>query len=335
MAQPNITINSVRYKPLNTLVKGVKKPFSFTDKDPLQWALDHLNPNKTAMRFYSEFEKIFKKDPQTFINIFKIMKKVAPSIKERKDNIKELSRQLVYLSENFKNNPADAADSQFVIYLQKQLKKIDVNNLYFKDSPSLIKGDSMTGGGKNTYFQSIYDELITKKDDNSKQQEIVNRITDNPIYGEDTDKISTIDRVIFIAITFLFRGVALFITRMALNTYTIYSFKDAFAIYVGIYLSLFILLVILVNTGNIIPVRLIFYYIDTKNNGWKRIIIHIILYIFLLIILVSLNAFKSQNSLVNDNHTYSMNQNAHNVYNTVSYFTTLSWFLTSVIAFGY
>ena len=331
MAQPNITINSVRYKPLNTLVKGVKKPFSFTDKDPLQWALDHLNPNKTAMRFYSEFEKIFKKDPQTFINIFKIMKKVAPSIKERKDNIKELSRQLVYLSENFKNNSAGDDGSQFVRYLREQLKKIDVNNLEFKDSPSV--SDSMKGGGKNTYFQSIYDELITKKDDNSKQQEIVNRITDHPIYGEDTDKISTIDRAIFIAITFLFRGVALFITRMALNTYTIYSFKDAFAIYVGIYLSLFILLVILVNTGDNIAIRLIFYYIDSKNNGWKRIIIHIILYIFLLIILVSLNAFKSQDSLLSD--TSSMNQKAHNVYNTVSYFTTLSWFLTSVIAFGY
>jgi hypothetical protein len=333
MAQPNITINSVRYKPLNNLVKGVNKPFSFTDKDPLQWALDHLNPNKTAMRFYSEFEKIFKKDPQTFINIFKIMKKVAPSIKERKDNIKELSRQLVYLSENFKNNPDSAGHdgSQFVKYLQEQLKKIDVNNLKFEDSPSV--SDIMKGGGKNTYFQSIYDELITKKDDNSKQQEIVNRITDHPIYGEDTDKISTIDRAIFIAITFLFRGVALFITRMALNTYTIYSFKDAFAIYVGIYLSLFILLVILVNTGDNIAIRLIFYYIDSKNNGWKRIIIHIILYIFLLIILVSLNAFKSQDSLLSD--TSSMNQKAHNVYNTVSYFTTLSWFLTSVIAFGY
>jgi hypothetical protein len=333
MAQPNISINSVRYKPLNTLVKGVNKTFSFTDKDPLQWALENLNPNKTAMRFYTEFEKIFKKDPQTFINIFKIMKKVAPSMKERKENIKELSRNLAYLSENVKNNPACDDGSQFVRYLQKQLKKIDVNNLEFKDSSSHINDGSMTGGGKNTYFQSIYDELITKKDDNSKQQEIVNRITDHPIYGEDTDKISTIDRAIFIAITFLFRGVALFITRLALNTYTIYSFKDAFAIYVGIYLSLFILLVILVNTGNIIPVRLIFYYIDSKNNGWKRIIIHIILYIFLLIILVSLNAFKSQDSLLSD--TYSMNQKAHNVYNTVSYFTTLSWFLTSVIAFGY
>ena len=325
MAQPNISINSVRYKPLNTLVKGVNKPFSFTDKDPLQWALENLNPNKTAMRFYTEFEKIFKKDPQTFINIFTIMKKVAPSMKERKENIKELSRNLAYLSEQYKGE-----DAKFVEYLNEQMNKISKKD---KIQFDIMRGGAKMTGGEDSYYKSIYEEINQNQKQPIIQEQIINRFKDNPIYGEDTDKISTIDRAIFIAITFLFRGVALFITRMALNTYTIYSFKDAFAIYVGIYLSLFILLVILVNTGNIIPVRLIFYYIDTKNNGWKRIIIHIILYIFLLIILVSLNAFKSQDSLLSD--TSSMNQKAHNVYNTVSYFTTLSWFLTSVIAFGY
>jgi hypothetical protein len=162
----------------------------------------------------------------------------------------------------------------------------------------------------------------------------------------DTLKITFIDRLIFIGITFLIRYVSLMIISWGLDTNIIKDFQRAFFIYCIIYLLFFIFMAMIVNvivyypvleiftSSDIISLPNMFYYFYIYTNGSTRLIIHSIIIIILLYIPYVINMDKInfdwlQQPDKNISYDYEKKKK---IYDSISLFSFIIWILTSVIA---
>ena len=153
----------------------------------------------------------------------------------------------------------------------------------------------------------------------------------DPIMSPAVDEITSTDRVIFIAITFLFRGVSLFLTEWAMNSYMFSGFHSAIVWYCGMYISLVLLLSLLVNASKDIQLfRMMFYYLSNKPHGSGRIILHCIVLLMLLPIpfLVRENITGVSND-DSDDYSFARRRAVMRVLSNLTFFI---WVLTSVIA---
>jgi len=159
-------------------------------------------------------------------------------------------------------------------------------------------------------------------------------------------KITLIDRVIFIIITFLIRFITLMIINWGLNTNIISSFNRAFNFYCLVYIIFFIFITMIVNVivyypimelfsnNNIINIPNLFYYFYIYTNGSVRLLVHIFIIILLMFIPYVINMDKLQLARISDtNKNISYNYEQKNkIYDAINLFSLIIWILTSIIA---
>ena len=207
-------------------------------------------------------------------------------------------------------------------------------------------------------IENIEDLLITKEQQNiineksaKSKSEMIKKL--RPIYNKYKDdvnpdklKIKLIDRVIFIATTFLIRYITLMIIEWGLSTNLINNFYRAFLYYCFIYLLFFIFIVMLVNvivhyplmelysSMRIISIPNLFYYFYIYTNGYLRLLIHIFLIIIILFIpyiinIDKINFIKSEEKKSNISYDYDKKKK---ILDAISIFSFIIWILTSIIA---
>lgn len=157
------------------------------------------------------------------------------------------------------------------------------------------------------------------------------RYENDPIMAPSVDEITSTDRVIFIAVTFLFRGVALFLTEWAMNSYMFTGFQAAISWYCGVYISLILLLALLVNASKDIQLfRMMFYYLSFIPHGFGRLVLHCVVLLMLLpipfLVREGMAGVASQES---EDYTFARRRSIMRVLSNLTFFI---WALTSIIA---
>lgn len=175
-------------------------------------------------------------------------------------------------------------------------------------------------------------DKVKKAQDEKEKQEILDEVDTHPIYSPENEEVSMTDRVIFIAVTFMLRGLALFLIDWGINSQLITTFNRAFLYYTLIYFTLFMMWALLVNAGNDtenIALKMAFYYVNWKANGIGRIMAHIAIQAFLIPI-----PFIVREPLQGAPDTATF-EKRRAVYRVLSNFTLVVWVITSVIALRY
>ena len=254
--------------------------------------------------------------------------------------------------------PEREAKAIFTRYLDKNPKLIAirfVNNIEYSKYTEvniLLKKDpvegSVAGGGAGggrynllqvagaqaiTFYSNLEKEInnaeLNKGNPDAKSiDKIFKDYEDDPIFGLDIHKITSTDRAVFIALTYIIRGVVLFLLNWGINSNMITNFEKAFLLYFTCYISIFIIIVILVNTENNLFFRLSLYYLDSKNNGWSRIILHIFMQLGLIPIIWMLKV-NTDSLQITDFAT------GQRIYNIISTYTFFIWVFSSLIALKY
>jgi hypothetical protein len=154
---------------------------------------------------------------------------------------------------------------------------------------------------------------------------------DDPIHSPLVEAVSTTDRIVFIAITYIFRAITLYLIEWSLYNRMITSFERAFWYYFFIYTSMVILLVMVVNIPTENPtLRMMFYYVSLNiKGGALRVYIHVLVQFLLIIIPFILRETSGTTSQA---ATFLSFQERQNIISTLSRFTLFMWILTSAIA---
>ena len=160
------------------------------------------------------------------------------------------------------------------------------------------------------------------------------RYENDPIMAPSNDEVTSTDRVIFIAITFLFRGISLFLTEWALNSYMFNGFQSAISWYCMVYLSLFLLLTFLVNaTTEIQLFRMTFYYLSFEPNGYGRTILHCL--VLLMLIPIPFLVKEKIPGMEDESEEDSSFTKRRAIMRVLSNLTFFIWILTAAIAMRY
>lgn len=173
--------------------------------------------------------------------------------------------------------------------------------------------------------------LIQPNAKEAEPSQVYEEWKDDPIYSPATEAVSTTDRIVFIAITYVFRAITLYLIEWSLHNRMITSFERAFWYYFFIYISMFILLVMVVNIPSESPaLRMMFYYVNTDvSGGTLRIYVHCLAQLLLIIIPFILRESSTSTSQAPMFLTFEQRQN---IMKTLSQFTLFMWILTSAIA---
>lgn len=207
-------------------------------------------------------------------------------------------------------------------------------------------------------IENVEDLIITNDEKNTinektarSKSEMIKKL--RPIYNKYKDnvnpenlKITIIDRIIFIATTFIIRYITLMIIDWGLSTNLINNFYRAFLYYCFIYLLFFIFIVMLVNviveyplmelysSMKIINIPNLFYYFYIYTNGYMRLLIHIFLILIILFIpyiinIDKINFIRSEEKKSNISYDYDKKKK---ILDAISIFSFIIWILTSIIA---
>lgn len=215
-------------------------------------------------------------------------------------------------------------------YEQVQESKRDVAQAF-----KYLSRESKGGGGiqvEGTSPETWYSKRLAEALGNDeRKKELLEEWKDDPIYSPVVEAISTTDRIVFIAITYAFRAITLYLIEWSLHNRMITSFERAFWYYLFIYISMFILLVMVVNIQTENPaLRMMFYYVNTGiKGGTLRVYIHCLAQLLLIIIPFILRETSSSTSQAPMYLTFKDRQN---IITTLSQFTLFVWILTSAIA---
>lgn len=168
-------------------------------------------------------------------------------------------------------------------------------------------------------------------DDPDMKRALLQEWKDDPIYSPAVEAVSTTDRIVFIAVTYAFRAITLYLIEWSLHNRMITSFERAFWYYFFIYISMFILLVMIVNIQTENPaLRMMFYYVNTDiKGGTLRVYTHCLAQLLLIIIPFILRETSASTS---QQPMYLTFKDRQNIINTLSQFTLFMWILTSAIA---
>lgn len=149
-------------------------------------------------------------------------------------------------------------------------------------------------------------------------------------YSLDNENITPTDRFVFLAVTFVIRGITLYMLEWAINTRFITNFQSAFLYYFFIYNALFILFAMMVNMSDSLFFEMMFFYMSTKTHGIGRNLTHVLIQLILLPIpfLVKEDRFEG------DSEVLSFEQRMH-LQGSITQFSLFIWLFTSFIAFMY
>jgi hypothetical protein len=207
-----------------------------------------------------------------------------------------------------------------------------------KPADSAVKGGGNEGEG--SFYQQKLDEIEaidsnkqqTAREKNKALNEVVEEVDTHPIYNPRFEKVSMTDRIIFISLTFILRGLSLFLIDWGLNSHMINSFNSAFLYYIIVYFCIFFVWIMLVNAGEDgknLFFRMLFYYVNWDAHGPGRILVHSGVQLMLLPV-----PFVVKDRVVGKAPTWTYEQR-RSTYRVLSNFTFFIWVLTSVIALRY
>lgn len=180
-----------------------------------------------------------------------------------------------------------------------------------------------------SYYTDMLDEVEKNKGNPEAVEKLADQLDTHPIFNPENEKISMTDRVIFIAVTFMIRGLTLFLIDWGINSMLITTFNRAFLYYTLLYFTLFMMWVLLVNAGSDgenIPLKMAFYYVNWKANRVGRILAHLAVQVFLIPI-----PFIVREPLQGAPDTATF-EKRRAVYRVLSNFTFFVWVMTSIIA---
>jgi hypothetical protein len=205
-----------------------------------------------------------------------------------------------------------------------------------RDIANAVRFLKQGGGGASSWFKDQLNKFRTQtngvpKDDSATVKEVYQEWKNHPIYSPEVEAVSMTDRIVFIAVTYAFRAITLYLIEWSLHNRMITSFEKAFWYYFFIYVSLFVLLVMLVNVQSTNPtLRMMFYYINTDIRGGSlRIYVHCLAQLLLIIIPFIL---RETSSATGQAAAFLSFEERRNVLSTLSQFTLFMWVLTSAIA---
>lgn len=163
------------------------------------------------------------------------------------------------------------------------------------------------------------------------EKTILDEAMNHPAFNANVREVQAIDRVIFIALTYVVRALVLFLLDWGINSYFIDSFTTAFTTYIVMYTVLLAIVVMLVNvrseSGYENNFKLLFFYLNT-DNGYGRIVVHFVLQWLLLPVMMIVKT----NNTSGNNVTALDYEGKRKVYQVISKMTLFFWMLTSLIA---
>lgn len=181
-----------------------------------------------------------------------------------------------------------------------------------------------------SYFATLLSQWNNASGDKKAQAGLVEDYESHPLLGLEAQNITVTDRIVFIAVTFFFRGLCIYLVEWGIDTQMIRDFQSAFLSYMILYIGLFFLWVLLVNApseNNIF--RMLFYYISTDPHRYGRIFAHVV--IFLLLIPIPF-VVKETSNVAGDEFTF---EKKRALFQFISQFTFFIWMITSLIATRY
>lgn len=254
-----------------------------------------------------------------------------------KDRSKSFAEAMKYI---FTVDPRNTLDDLNALTGDKYRKNhpVEVVNHMLQGNPITSQVKLKVGGGnfdnllkeleyadnqkKNPTFQNI------EKRPDDYVDAVVTKMKNDPVLSLDNETITATDRIIFIATTFVIRTLALFIVEWGLNNFMIRTFQGAFNLYLGAYIAIFLLWVMLTNASKKdLFFRMLFYYVSTSPHGYTRVVLHLLVQLIFIPI-----PFLVKDKNVNDiNDDYSLVKR-RSILRTTSSFTLFMWLLTSIIA---
>ncbi len=332
---------------------GSMESFKFTDQTtagtPSMSILPSITSDKAALRMNDQLYSWYMQalpmvsDPSTK-KIYDTVIGVVNRNRRTHQKTKELSADIVKRVEALymglpKHEPdAEGAPSKVDGNKdeQKLFKQIQ-NTLGMSPLPTNVKYNALGGRNKFEEFIKNWKEAkdpSAKAKDPMADNQIEERknavrvqLENDPVVSPDNAKITSTDRVIFIAMTFVLRAITIFLVEWAVNTYMVKSFEDAFKLYLVCYLALFAVWAIMVNASNSLFFRMMFYYIDTDSHGMGRILLHFLVQLILLPVpyIVRTKGYE----FTDEEYTYEKRRKTMSV---LSNFTFFIWAITSIIA---
>lgn len=242
---------------------------------------------------------------------------------------KDLSADIVKRIEALNAHETDTGDKPLADKIQSMLGMSPLaTSVKSKTDTSTPTGKKEQEGGGNRLTE--YLEKWNDKSTKNNKEKLQIQFQNDPIASPDNEKLTTTDRIIFIAMTFVLRGITLFLVEWAVNTYMVKSFEDAFKLYLVCYLAIFAVWAIMVNASDGLFFRMLFYYIDNETFGYGRIMVHFLVQMVLLPVpyIVKTKGFQ----YTEEEYTYEQRRKTMSI---LSNFTFFIWAITSVIALRY
>lgn len=188
-----------------------------------------------------------------------------------------------------------------------------------------IRGLKEGGGGPDSYYQGINSDLDKKSP--GEKRRIFQKVETDPIFSPDNMSVTNTDRVIFIAMTFALRGITLFLIEWGIHSRMINTFENAFLLYFVLYLSLFIMWVVLVNANpNDIFFHSMFYYV---NMDVKKAFVRCTVHCAAQLLVLPLPFVLRDQTTSKEALTF---EERRAIISMLQRFTFFIWILTSVIA---
>lgn len=147
--------------------------------------------------------------------------------------------------------------------------------------------------------------------------------------------ISSIDILVFIIVTYVIQQIAMIFIKWAIDIEYVQTFEKALALYIMIYLIIFLMILGLVNIDygysdifNVIPSYL--YYFFVRTNGYMRVMIHIAFMLLMTIIPIIIKTNKGE--LLLSKFIMLDLKSKRDLYTMISKFSLGIWFITSIMA---
>lgn len=303
--------------------------------------------NDRRYNFYVQFlDAIADPNNKAPYAVFGIENRSRKARKDTEEAVQQIRNKLEFLknqmgitnfnADQFVANQNTTNEGKLKIKLDKRMK----NNVFLRDFEfGKLSGGSgaQHGGSPEERFAKLVNEMNEAKKakgNAATAEDTVRRLRvdyeNDPVMSPMNDEITATDRVIMIALTYVLRAVALFLIEWGMNSYMVAGFENAFRLYMGIYVCLFLLIVMLANASfTNLFFRMIFYYLSTTPHGYGRIIVHLLVQLMLLPVPFLV---RDGASVQEDDYTF---ERRRAVMNTLSQFTFFIWIFTSVIAFKY
>jgi len=289
--------------------------------------------SKERFNFYQQLlDELSNPNSVIATRVFGIANRNRYMVEKLRDDMTSLTNAIAIL-ESDKTTPD--TKTKLIETLNSQIK----GNMFLKDltfgqigAPAGTSGSVVPKVGGGTIFEDLTTLKAIKDSETFKRFSI--RYENDPIMAPSNDEVTSTDRVIFIAITFLFRGISLFLTEWALNSYMFNGFQSAIGWYCMVYLSLFLLLTFLVNATTDIQVfRMTFYYLSFTPNGVGRTLLHCI--VLLMLIPIPFLVKEKIPGMEDESEEDSSFTKRRAIMRVLSNLTFFIWILTAAIALRY